>query len=303
MNSFFGKILHQAMRLVFKNFKLVFLLWGLNFLFAFVLTVPLYILLANNIGHSVVSEDLMLGFDYVWYIQFRNIYQTSLDNMPLLLYSIVGIYVLIQTFFLGGLIAVFNYPKKNHIVDFFYGGVTYWLRFMKIVLVALIFFALAFLINDLLGDAISWLFFRNENLWADFILRSLRYIILLFLIGVVTMISDYAKVYMAIEDEHKLIPAINATLIFIKQNFNIVFSIFLFVAVIGAAGSVIYNLMGSKIPRVPFYFLIISFVLQQMLIIFRLLVRMLFTSSEVLVYKDLSADIVSAEVQEQRVGV
>lgn len=303
MRKFFGNILYQSMRLVFRNFKLVFLLWGLNFLFAFVLAVPIYILLANNLGHSAISEELMRGFDYVWYIQFRNIYENSIEHLPLLLYAMVGIYVLIQTFFLGGLIAVFSSPKKNHIVDFFYGGVKYWLRFMKIVLVSLIFFASAFLINDLLGDAITWIFYRNENLWADFILRSMRYIILIFLIGVVTMISDFTKVYMALEDEQKLLPSIKATIFFIKQNFNIVFSVFLFVALIGAAGSVIYNLLGSTIPRVPFYFLIISFVLQQMLIIFRLLVRMLFTSSEVLLYKDLSADYVSAEVQEQTIGV
>ena len=139
--------------------------------------------------------------------------------------------------------------------------------------------------------------------FTEFILRSLRYLILLFLIGIVTIISDYSKVSMAIDEEMNIRKGIEHAIIFIKNHFRIVFFVFLLVAIVGAMGGLIYNIVETYVPRTPFYFLIISFFLQQMLIIFRLFTKMLFCSTEVIIYKDLSAEVVSAEIQESNVGV
>ena len=68
------------------------------------------------------------------------------------------------------------------------------------------------------------------------------------------------------------------------------------VAVFGAIGAIIYNLVRVTIPETPFYFLIVSFILQQMLIIFRLLIRMLFYSTEVILFNDLIAEVISPKV-------
>ena len=57
------------------------------------------------------------------------------------------------------------------------------------------------------------------------------------------------------------------------------------------------------IPRTPFYFLIVSFILQQMLIIFRLFIRMYFCATEVNLYKDLSADVIEVKAKEEKIGV
>ena len=205
------------------------------------------------------------------------------------------IYTVIQTFFLGGLIAVFHQPAKNHTVDFFYGGVKYFHRFLKVLLISVIFYALAFIVNDYIGDFISWLFHNSENVLGEFILRSLRYILLVFLIGLVTIVSDYVKVSLAIRDKTEIIRNIYSVLLFFKHNFTIVFITFLIVACLGALGVVAYNIFGLAIPRTPYYVLILSFILQQMLIIFRLLIRMLFCATEVTLYKDLSADLVNLE--------
>jgi hypothetical protein len=166
---------------------------------------------------------------------------------------------------------------------------------MKILLVSLLFFAAAFKINDYLGELITWIFKNSENVTADFILKALRYILLVFFIGVITMISDYSRVSLAVRDKSKALKEIYNAIKFIKNNFNKTFSLFLIVAVIGAVGVIVYNIVGRFIPRTPFYFLILSFILQQMLIIFRLLIRMLFYSTQVNLFKDLSADIVNVE--------
>ena len=115
---------------------------------ALVLAVPVFNVLLDNIGTSLTSDHLAHSFDYFWYIQFRNLYSIQLDQLPLGIYFTVGVYAPIQTFFLGGLISVFHIPDKNHTVDFFFGGVRYFARFVKVLLISLLFFAAAFKIND-----------------------------------------------------------------------------------------------------------------------------------------------------------
>jgi len=291
------QILLQSIRSVFHNAHFVLLMWAVNVASALVLTVPIINLLMGDLGRSMISDRLTLGFDYIWYLQFRNIYSTQLDQLPLSIYFVVGMYALIQTFFLGGLIAIFHTPDKNHTVDFFYGGVKYFFRFLKVLLVSLLFFAAAFKINDYSGNFITWLFKNSENVTADFILKSFRYLLLVFFIGIATMISDYTKVSLAVRDKTRTLSEFYNAILFIKNNFNIVFVLFLIVAIIGAVGVVIYNIIGWFIPRTPFYFLILSFILQQLLIIFRLLVRMLFYSTQVSLFKDLSADVIKVEAQ------
>jgi len=291
------QILLHGIRSVFHNDKFVIIMWAFNAMAALVLTVPIYNILIDNLGTSLTSDRLALNFDYMWYIQFRNLYSVQLNHLPLSIYFVVGIYALIQTFFLGGLIAIFQNPDKNHTVDFFYGGVKYFLRFTKVLLVSLLFFAAAFKINDYSGELISILFKNSENVYADFILKALRYILLVFFIGIVTLISDYSKISLAVKDKNEILRECFNAIRFIIANFSKVFIVFLIVAIIGALGSIVYNVIGRFIPRTPFYFLFVSFILQQMLIIFRLLVRMLFYSTQVNLFNDLSADVIRAEAQ------
>ncbi len=284
-------------RSVFHNFKIVFLFWFFNAISALVLTVPILNNLMENLGTSLASDRLAREFDYIWYVQFRYIYQSNFDQLPFSIYTVVGIYTLIQTFFLGGLIAIFHTPEKNHIVDFFYGGVKYFFRFIKVTLVSLLFYLAAFFVNDYMGELIHYMFRDSENVRLEFVLFGLRYALLIFFIGVVSIISDYSKVALAVNDRTKIFKEMYTAILFIKNNFSKVFITFLIVAIIGAFGVAVYNILGKEIPRTPYYLLLISFILQQMLIIFRLLVRMLFCVTEVNLFKDLSADIIQAEIR------
>lgn len=297
------EILKLGIKNTGHNRKFLLILWCTNACLAVILTLPIYSMLIDNLGHSLLSDQLAVEFNYFWFVQFMSLYDTTLQELPLLFYAVVGIYLLMQTLYFGGLVAVFDNLKKNHVTDFFYGGVRYWYRFMKVLIISLFFFAIAFFIDDLINSLVTEIFKDTEMVFTEFVLRSLRYLILLFLIGVVTIISDYSKVSMAIDEEMSARKGIGNAIIFIKNNFRILFTVFFLVAIIGAVGGLVYNIVETYVPRTPFYFLIISFILQQMLIIFRLFTKMLFCSTEVIIYKDFSAEEVSAEIQESNVGV
>ena len=288
------QILVQSTRAVFYNKKFLLLFWATNASMSFVLSIPIYSLLLENLQHSVWSDKLATGFDYFWFLQFYNLFKSNFQELPLAFYSIVGLYILIQTFYNGGLISIFNIPKKNHVSDFFYGGVKYWYRLIKVLLISLIFYFLAFKLNGLLGDWLHWSYSPNETVILDFIYGSSRYLLLIFLIILITIISDYTKIYLALNDKQKAAGGIKYILVFLKNNFIIIFILFLIVAIMGAVGAIVYNVIVVFVPKTPFYLLFLTFILQQMLIIFRLSIRMLFCATEVLLYKDLDAEYVSS---------
>jgi len=289
----------NAIRANVYNRKFLILFWGWNASLAFILSVPIYNSMIENLNASMLSDKFALSFDYIWYVQFRNIYETNLSQIPFLIFSTLGVYLLVQQFFSGGLIAVFNNPKKNHVVDFFYGGVKYWVRMTRVFLISLIFFAVAFKINDFLGGLITKWFLNSEDVIWEFVLRGIRYIVLICFLGFVMMFSDYLKMNLAIKDHHKMIKGIIETALLIKKNFFPIGATFLAVNIIGAIGSLGYNLIEKQIPRTPYYFLIVFFILQQMLIIFRLFIRMLFYSTGVYLFDELSAEEVSVDAQEE----
>lgn len=291
------RVLVLGVRAVFHNIKFLTLFWVFNAASAMVLSVIIYSILSDSLSRSIISDKLTASFDYFWFIQFRQIYEMQLEQMPLVIIAVVVIYTVIQTFFLGGLVAVFHQPAKNHTVDFFYGGVKYFNRFMKVTIISVLLYGVAFIINDYTGDFISWLFKNSESVLWEFIARSLRYLLLIFLIGVTSLFSDYSKISLAVKDTTEVARGVYYAAIFVKKNFYLVFLTFLIVSVLGAVGVLVYNLIELSIPRTPFYLLIITFILQQMLIIFRLFIRMFFCATEVTLYKDLSADIINADAQ------
>ncbi|MGE5679656.1 MAG: hypothetical protein ACM34K_02135 [Bacillota bacterium] len=298
MNLQLKEIFRQSILLLYRNSKFVWLFWGTNLAFGIVLSLPIYYMLSDQLLHSAMSDKLNFGLDYIWFLQFLSLYKTEIGEIPYIIYGTAGIYVLIQVFYLGGLISVFNIVKKNEYVDFFYGGVKYWYRFTKVFLLSIIFFALAFKANDLLGQFISHMFENQEKIIFEFILRASRYILLIFLIGLVTLVGDYIKISLAVKDSNKVLKEIYPTLVFLKDNFNRVFTVFFLVAVLGALGAVIYNILDGFLPKTHYFYLLLAFILQQMLIIFRLLVRMLFSATEVYLFKDINAQIVLTQAEE-----
>nr|HPN39666.1 hypothetical protein [Melioribacteraceae bacterium] len=157
------EILLSSIRSVFYNFKFVLLLWGANVFAAFIVSMPIYFIINDHLGNSTIGEFVSNEFSIFWLNQFMYVYDSNIRGIPLVLISTLIAYMLIQSFFVGGLISIFNQPSKTHSVDFFYGCVKYWYRFTKVMFISLIFFAIAFILNDLLGDLITYIFINTEN--------------------------------------------------------------------------------------------------------------------------------------------
>jgi len=284
--------------MVFAHRKFVLLFWITNIVFAFALSLPLFSVLQHGLANSLINSNLSLGFDYLWYVQFRHIYRNSLDAIPILLYAFAGVYVLVQLFYLGGLLSVYTNSKKNHVVDFFYGSVKYFIRFLKIaVVVGALYFA-AISINVLIDYGIKQIFLEKENAAVEFAVQIFRYLFFLLLISIINIISDYTKIAIVVIDSTKLFRSLYKSFQFIKKNFVKVMTVYFIMLVFVAIGATIYNVVDSFLPKKPVYFLLLTFLIQQLLIIFRVLIRMYFYSTELLIFTDGEAQTVSPAFEE-----
>ncbi len=298
MNLSIKEILVSGLRMVYAHQKFMLLFWITNIIFAFALSLPLFTVLQQGLAHSLINNNLSMGFDYLWYVQFRHIYQNSLNAIPILLYTIAGVYVLVQLFYLGGLFAVYTNSKKDHVVDFFYGSVKYFIRFLKIaVLVGGLYFV-AISINVLIDFGIKEIFWEKENAAIEFSVQIFRYLFFLLLVSIINIISDYTKVAIVVVDSTKLFRSVYKALQFIKRNFVKVMTVYFIMLIFVGIGAAIYNVVDSLLPKKPVYFLLLTFLIQQLLIIFRVLIRMYFYSTELLIFTDGEAETVSPAIEE-----
>ena len=169
---------------------------------------------------------------------------------------------------------------------------------MKVVAFSALLYLSVFLLYYWSGKLTGNLFSETASYWPQFIFRLTRYIIMLFLVGIVTVISDYTKIALAANDRLKAIKEFLNTTQFVFKDFNIVFGVFFLVAFLGALGVIFYNVIGLAIPSSPFYFLILTFFLQQLLIIFRLNIKMFFIATEINVCRDLRSEVIIREAIE-----
>jgi|YNPMSStandDraft_2_1061718.scaffolds.fasta_scaffold00202_7 hypothetical protein len=296
------KLVNNALNVGFwnliKNFKFVWLFWATNVVFSIALTLPISFLLTENLLNSIQSENLLFDFDYLWFLQFYRINNKFFEVLPFWIYGASGIYVFIQLFYIGGTIAVFHNPKKNHFVDFFYGGVKYWFRFFKIFLLSLLFYFIFFELIKIFEKIFIIIFSESISDYTLALLNAFSFILSIFFIGVVSMYSDYFKLFVALQERTKILKTIPTVNIFIYNNFIDLFAVFFIVALIGGLGAIVYNIAANFLPREKVVYFILSFILQQILIIFRFAVKIYFYSSAVYLYKELNAEIMEEEIEE-----
>lgn len=285
-------------RFTFHNRKFLYLFYLVNLLFSVGLSLPAFALLKDNLGHSVMGKTLLSDFDLLWLFQFLNVYKGPVAIFPYYIFSLVGIYFILQMFFSGGIMAVYLNPKRNHISDFFYGGVRYFYRFLKITIPVIGVYTLIFQFNNFLTYVLTTL--TDSAIY--YILPGLQVFLFLVCLTAVNLFADYCKVAGAVRDTVSFKLMVTDAYRFLRRRFWFAFPVYVLIAsFVGIAGT-IYSFGDSFIPKSNEYLILIAFVIQQFLIIFRFFIRMLFYTTEIYLFTDHSAEVVNVQVEELNNG-
>ncbi len=277
---------------VIQSFVLCGLLYGMNFLFAFIVALPLKQLMDKKLSHSMEPQNLLAGFDFTVVVDFLNEYGVR-DAFPNILANtqiIAIVFFFFSVFLTGGILAVFKNREEGFTRGIFWEGCAqYFWRLLRLTLYFLIIqvgiLSIFFFILNAMTSGFDIEAIAHEGVIFD----SIKILIPFYLIcsGIIAMISDYAKIHMVHLDEAWLFkPFFGSFKIGLKKFFKTYPLFFLnfliFVLILG-----VYWFLSERIITDNFTSILLLFVLGQVFILGRIFVKVLRISTATEMYRSL----------------
>ncbi|HEY7545201.1 MAG TPA: hypothetical protein VID27_09980, partial [Blastocatellia bacterium] len=191
-----------------RSWKMTLLLVAANFLFALPLAVPVFLFVMKSAGGTIFAQRLFAdNLDALWVSDVINdrIPGASLASfgteMLVMLCAMGLIYLVVSAFFAGGIIEVFASEDGRFTMKKFFSGCgnCFW-RFFRLLLMSIIFYAIA-------GGIFIWLVFSIDS--SDKLstverpgaLKTLTAALLMAaLMALVGAIQDYARIGAVLND-------------------------------------------------------------------------------------------------------
>lgn len=191
--------------------KMIFTLWLINFLFASVVYFPLSGLIKDFIGKSVAAERLLTEWDNHVFFEWIIHKFSALQPVLLLILIITVLYAVLSLFLKGGILSVFavRAGESRKISErwcprFFHGAAKFWWRFFRLFIYSLIFWAIFLAFMYLLSGAGRFISNGGLREQTAFVWFWIQAGIGIFLIFLIMMILDYARIRIVLEDTGKV---------------------------------------------------------------------------------------------------
>jgi len=193
----------EGLRTTFRNGKMWFLLYALNFLFAIILAYPLSSLLNNKLSKVPLVDKLFDGFDYTIVNDIVKKYGDAVSVFGGISLYATLLYLLLSIFLVGGILNVFiHHNTSTNLNNFWSGAGKYFFRMLRLTVYFLIIQGVtAFIFSKIYGWFTEGGF---ENFDSEKFLWDLAYIIgpiYLFVATVLFMVHDYAKIHIVHSDK------------------------------------------------------------------------------------------------------
>jgi hypothetical protein len=269
----------KGIKQVNSNKKMLITLYLFNFIFALIITVPLYSFLSSVLGKSLLANDLIEKFDVKVLVEFIPQHIDALRPFWSLLVLIIIAFFVLGSYLSGGIITRFKHAEqKQFLAQFFQGCGAYFLRFLRLMLISLIFYIIVIIISLLI-----WLIFGfiSGNNALIYIIPGL---ILLFLILFTNMLFDYAKIKTVAEDRRGMFRTAFSTLKFVFHHLGKILGLYYLIFLVAVILIIILLFIKDLIIPAHWGLIIVLFIVQQLIILARLWIRMLFFSGQLQFY-------------------
>jgi len=266
--------------------RLAFWLLAINILFAVMLTLPLYGLLDDSLGRSLMGNRSVAVPDVNWMMGFLHSNQGFLSHLSSTFLWVGLVYMLLNTLLAAGLLEVLSAEHPFSLRRFFVGIVAHGTKFLRLFGLSLVvYFIIVFVLNDLVGRGLD----RWTRDWASeggaFALYWLKNIVpgvaLLFAI----MVFDYAKIRLVMDRSNRVLTESLRALRFVRGRRWITLGVFYALGLVGVALALIYAGLDALLTPKSWWVLVPAFLVQQAFMFSRMWLRVAFYSSQMELYK------------------
>ena len=273
---------------MWSNKRMVLVFYITNLIFGLVLMLPFRDALDNFVGRSLMGAELAGRFNMDFLFDFlkHNNNITSISQGMILIVPVI--YWLLFLFLSGGAFVVFASGDKYSSSVFWGGAAKYFGRFFRLVLWSIPVIAILFCLQ-FIETGFQRIFFGNDpyqyvNYWGGWIKFGLRAISIL-LIG---LVLDYARIHVILNDERKMRISLWHGIKFAFANIKQTFSLTSILFLVGVVTLVIYNPIANSLSAPNVFVILLLFILQQIYMFFRMMLRLTLFPSQIHLYKGLS---------------
>lgn len=246
---------------------------------------PMYTALAEHIGKSTVGNELAHGFSSAWLLEFQIAYEGFLRGFSVAMVYAGVLFLLLNTVLSAGAFEVFTRGEGARMHAFGRGVGKYFLRFLRLMVVASVYYFLCFWIfQDLGGKGLTWAFRDSVREAPHFYLDWLRWALLALSVFVVSMVVEYAKADMVRDDHGSVLAALGHGAGFVFSHFRKTLAIYLGLGALGWVAIAVYSLFARYFPQSSAVTVFVWFVVAQAVMFFRWLFRLASWAAEVAYY-------------------
>jgi hypothetical protein len=241
-------VLREGAHLVWKRQRIVWWLFFVNFLLAWVAATPYSARLAAVSAHSLHSERLTQGFDYSAYSELVSNPDVAPDARLPESGVAVLVYFVFALFLTGGVLEAYAADRRLATGEFFGAcGAFFWRWFRLLILMAIIIVPLTILSHFLFRES-GRMILKTVNEKTGYWVGALVFFSTIFVMMVVRLWFDMAQVRTVVDDEHGMIRTALRSLKFTLSNFGSLFWLYFRISVLAWLGLAVGLWLWARIP-------------------------------------------------------
>ena len=270
------------------NKRMIFVFYLVNLILGLAIMIPIAGLVDSYIGKSLMRESLGVGFDFDFLFEFLGDNQVGISSVQNLFILIPLLFAFTTLFLSGGAFAAFVGSVKHKPSEFWGNCARYFGRFMRLALMSIPILAILFSIRLLADGAARLIFgadpYENVAYWFGVIKIGLGFIgILLF-----GLVFDYSRIYIVVNDERKSRLALWRAIKFAARNIGRTLTLALILFLTGIVILFIYYHLSNLFTSPHFAIIVCLVILQQLYILWRVILRLTFYSGQMSLYKKIT---------------
>jgi hypothetical protein len=208
-----------------------------------------------------------------------------------LLFLLSLLYVCINTFLSGAFIAVYSKEYPFSFTEFLTEGARYFGKFFRITLVALLVYFVFFnILVDWLNNSIARWTQAEASEAVPYTYYMIRNVVVLFIFSFLSMIFDYTRIRMVVDDRTSSLAASAAGTKFAVKNARSTYGLYLLLCLTGFVLIALYAIIEKAVPQDSYWPLLFLFVLQQCYMLARFWLKAGFYACQTRLYQAVSFD-------------
>jgi hypothetical protein len=264
--------------------KMLFWLYGFNLIFAYLITLPIAMMLTKALDQTTAADKLLQAFDFTIYTTIMDKFGTGV-SLGRTITTIGLLYLVVNIFFAGGILKIFIEENKFKLKNFFDGCVEYFNRFLRLFLLSVLCIIFAILMYFLISKAFGLITTNSTTEHLPLIFFILKFLLLGFMLTIVNMLFDYAKIMTVVNDFNGMFKTVKQAMMFVmmspRKTTVLYFSYLITVIFL----MIIYLLVENFIPVTGWLTILIFFLWAQIFMISRIWIRMSFFAGQYSFYR------------------